>query len=212
MIRTKILRKIFILVSILILIWVSYSFYWRDIVKSGLYYSDEGYFVQIVKTGFYTIKYFKNFIFRHKDLGSLKDYLMTNGGPFYQNIRQGYILLIVCISSLFLEDYYFYHGLQWTAFFGIALIFLTYLFVLRNFNAMSALISSLLLAFSSIYIAFARSVLTNTITTFFPFDWHFSLLRLICKTKTAKICIIMFWIRVYLSLQCPLDFPYNFVR
>lgn len=192
MIRTKILRKIFILVSILILIWVSYSFYWRDIVKSGLYYSDEGYFVQIVKTGFYTIKYFKNFIFRHKDLGSLKDYLMTNGGPFYQNIRQGYILLIVCISSLFLEDYYFYHGLQWTAFFGIALIFLTYLFVLRNFNAMSALISSLLLAFSSIYIAFARSVLTNTITTFFLLIGIFLYYDSFAKQRLLKFASLCF--------------------
>ena len=151
----------------LLLLVASYNFYWKDIEKSGFYNSDEGYYIQVVKTYFYGIKYFKDTIIGGKDLGTLTDYLMVHGGPFFHSARQGYILLISGISSLFLNDYYFHHGLQWSALFGIFSIFLLYYFTLRNFGIICAIISTSLFTFSSVHIAFARSVHTITISIFF---------------------------------------------
>lgn len=160
-------KIIYISISLAILSLLAYFFYWRNIRGSGFYASDEGYYVQIIKTYFYAIKYFKNLIFGHENLGSLKDYLAVYGGPFYNNAREGYIFLLSGVSSLFLKDYNFYHGLEWSALFGIANIYLVYIFVLSNFGRGYALIAAVLFAISPLSVAFARSGMTITTAMFF---------------------------------------------
>ncbi len=187
-------KIILVISSLIALMCVSYFFYWRDIAKAGLYVSDEGYYIQIVRTYFYAIKYFKNIIFGNRNLGTLQEYLMIYGGPFFNVARQGYILLISVISSLFLRDYYFYHGLQWSAFFGTGCIFVTYFFVCRNFDAKAALVSALLLSLSSLHIAFARSVLTISASMFFLLLGIFFSFESFKKNRFLRICAFCFGI------------------
>ncbi len=159
------IRILAILIFSLLLILISYLFYWSGIKNSGLCNSDEGYYIQIVRTYSCSFKYVKDFIFGHRNMLSLQEYLIHNGGPFFHSARQGYILLTSVFLSPVLKDYYY--GLQWSALFGILSVFLLYFFTLRNFGAISAFISTSLFALSSIYIAFARSVHPLTMTIFF---------------------------------------------
>lgn len=165
--KRKLARTLFIVIYALFLLFAMNNFYLKGIKQCGFYNSDEGYYVQSVKTYFYAFKYFKNTILGSKDLGSLRDYLMVYGGPYFHSARQGYIFITAALSSSFLKDYYFYHGLQWSVFFGILSIYLVYLFSFRNFGVISAVISASLFTFSSIHLAFARSVHTVTMSIFF---------------------------------------------
>lgn len=157
----------FIISSCLLLIAGCYTFYWRGYEKSGLYVADEGFYVQAIKTHFFSARYLKDVLLHHAPLGGIKDYLNVYGGPFSYLGREGYILIVSVLSLFFLNNFSFYHGIMWPVIFGIASVIVLYLFTLKNFGSLSALISALLFMFSPIHVAHSRSGLSVSTALFF---------------------------------------------
>ncbi len=153
--------------SVFILFFILFSasvFRLYGIKKRGLFWSDEGFFLNATKTAYAAVNFVFTKFFNHMNV-PFGQYIIENGGGYINGAKPGHIALEVV--SFFVFGVHDYSAMILSAISGIFSVYLVFLIINRLLGRIPGYIAALLLAISPYHVILSRSALTVSTSTFF---------------------------------------------